>query len=638
MAPTGRDAELVVRTLEAGGVAVKVWDGSWEALSADGEDPLGPLLIAQEALGLEMVTRLGEMVGSQPAWSDVPILIMTGSGRSVPGIDRLGTPVLLERPMRAEILLSSVRAAVRASVRQYEVRDALEQRDRAMAELQQQRQTLEVVLENLPVGVVVADANGKIVRGNRMVEEIFRHPVLPSPDFEAHGDWVSFHPDGRRVKGTEYPLARAIRARGPIAAEEFLYQRGDGTTAWVSLAAAPLFDAEGQVSGGVAAISDIHEQKWSAEELRRSEERFRRLIENASVGVLIGDLEGGISYANPTMLRLLGYTTEEMESGAILWNELTPAEFAPMDQRAVEQLRLTGTAEPYRKAYRAKDGRVIPLLLGATVIPSAEGSGRADEVAVFLTDLSSQRQAEAALIQSEKLAAVGRLAASISHEINNPLEAVTNTLYLLGHEELSETGRVYLEMAESELKRVSQIAVQTLRFHRQSTRARKLLPEELVEPVLGLYHGRLQNSGVRVEEEHRPAAAVECYEGEIRQVLSNLVSNAIDAMRTGGRLVIRTGDARRWRNGTPGVRVTIADTGGGISPDVMRHIFEAFYTTKGINGTGLGLWISREIVVKHGGDLRVRSSSGAGGAGTVFRLFLPAEMRVAAEPGQVSER
>ncbi len=623
VAPTGRDAELVCNVLSAGGVRAEVVRGD---LPLRTDLPLGPLLIAEEALDPQLVSELTALVQQQPTWSDLPILILTSSRGRAPNLAGLGAPILLERPIRTETLLSSVQAAVRARVRQYEVRDALEQRDRALAELQQQRQTLEVVLDNLPIGVVVSDANGRILRGNRMTEAIFRHPVLPSADFEAHGEWVSYHADGRRVRGAEYPLARAIQTGRQVAAEEFLYQRGDGTMAWVSLAAAPLFDAQGAVSGGVVAISDVDGQKRSAEELRRSEERFRRLIENASVGVLIGDLVGGISYANPTLLRLLGYTAEEMASGAIRWDQLTPAEYADMDRRAVEQLRLTGTVEPYRKAYRAKDGRAIPLLVGATVIPAAEGSGRTEEVAVFLTDLSSQRQAEAALIQAEKLAAVGRLAASISHEINNPLEAVTNTLYLLGQEALSEPGRHYLDLAESELKRVSQIAVQTLRFHRQSTRARRVLPEELVAPVLGLYHGRLQNSGIQVEEQRRAAEPVECYEGEIRQVLSNLVSNAIDAMRSGGRLIFRTGDARRWSDGAPGVRVTIADTGPGIPPEVMRHIFEAFYTTKGINGTGLGLWISREIVVKHGGDLRVQSSSRAGCAGTVFRLFLPRDL------------
>lgn len=628
--PTGRDGDLVEVVLRRGGVIAEVCRGEL-ALGEVGS--LGPLLLAEEALNHRLVRDLTALVRDQPAWSDLPILILTSGGRPAMGLEELGAPILLERPIRPESLLSSVRAAVRARARQYEVRDALEARDRAVAELEQQRRTLEVVLDNLPVGVVVADAKGKIVRGNRMVEVIFRHPVLPSADFEAHEEWVSHHPDGRRVKGAEYPLARAIGRGRPVSAEEYLYQRGDGTKAWVSLAAAPLFDAEGKVSGGVVAISDVDGKKRSAEDLRRSEKRFRRLIENASVGVVIGDLQGRISYANPTLLRLLGYTAEEMSSGAIRWDELTPAEYAALDQQSVEQLRLTGTAEPYRKAYRAKDGRLIPLLVGATVIPAQDGVGRADEVTVFLTDLSSQRQAEAALIQSEKLAAVGRLAASISHEINNPLEAVTNTLYLLGKEKLSETGRQYLEMAESELKRVSQIAVQTLRFHRQSTRARQLLPEEMVEPVLGLYHGRLVNSGVQVEEERRAAAPVECYEGEIRQVLSNLVSNAIDAMRSGGRLVVRTGDARRWRDGAAGVRVTIADTGSGMPPEVVRHVFDAFYTTKGINGTGLGLWISRDLVLKHGGDLRVRSSSRAGCAGTVFRLFLPAKMRVAAEPG-----
>ncbi len=628
VAPTGRDAELVQTVLRQGGIAAEVWGGDVAAATHDGEYPIGPLLIAEEALSAGLVGQLRRLVLGQPTWSDLPILVLTASGRrqkEMAELAELGAPILLERPIRTEGLLSSVRAAVRARQRQYEVRDALCERDRALAELEQQRRTLEVLLDHLPVGVVVADATGQILRGNQTTEKIFRHGILPSPDIESHGDWVSFHPDGRRVRGAEYPLARAMQLGRPIPAEEYLYQRGDGSLAWVSLAAAPLFDEDGSVNGGVVAISDVDGQKRSAEELRRSEERFRRLIENASVGVLIGDLAGGISYANPTLLRLLGYSAEEMRGGAVRWDELTPAEFAEVDRRAVEQLQRTGTAEPYRKAYRAKDGRLIPLLVGATVIPAGDGAAQRDQIAVFLTDLSSQKQAEAALIQSEKLAAVGRLATSISHEINNPLEAVINSLYLLGGEALPETARHFLAIAESELARVSQIVVQTLRFHRQSTKARMVTPEELLAPVLALYQGRLTNCGATLTLEHRGTEAVRCYEGEIRQVLSNLVGNALDAMRQGGRLVIRTGPTRLWADERSAVRITVADTGHGMSADVMQRIFEAFYTTKGINGTGLGLWISHEIVEKHGGRMEVRSAQQRAASGTVFRMVLPVE-------------
>ena len=277
-----------------------------------------------------------------------------------------------------------------------------------------------------------------------------------------------------------------------------------------------------------------------------------------------------------------------------------------------------------RRVYIARDGRRIPLLVGAVRIPSQGAKGR-EEIAVFLTDLSSQKQAEAALIQSEKLAAVGRLAASISHEINNPLEAVTNLLYLARTEQTTDAGREYIEQASQELARVSQIAGQTLRFHRQSTRPRSVTPRELLEPVLALYEGRMRNARVHAISQHRGEPAFVCYEGDIRQVLNNLVGNAIDAMRGDGTLRIRSRAATDQRTGRAGVRITIADSGSGMSQSTLEHIFEPFYTTKGIHGTGLGLWISYGIVEKHHGSLRARSREHGEKPGTVFSLFLPLE-------------
>ncbi|HEX3373913.1 MAG TPA: ATP-binding protein, partial [Edaphobacter sp.] len=231
-----------------------------------------------------------------------------------------------------------------------------------------------------------------------------------------------------------------------------------------------------------------------------------------------------------------------------------------------------------------------------------------------------------ALMQTEKLAAVGRLASSIAHEINNPLESVTNLLYLARETAWNPETREYLEIADRELRRVSVIANQTLRFHKQSSRPQWITSEELISSALSVYQGRLVNSSVQVEKRIRAARAVFCFEGEIRQVLSNLIINAIDAMHPhGGRLLMRSREGTDWKTGRKGLIITVADTGSGMSPDTATRIFEPFFTTKEIGGTGLGLWVSHEIVERHGGTLAVRSSPRPGRSGTVFTLFLPFE-------------
>jgi signal transduction histidine kinase len=239
-------------------------------------------------------------------------------------------------------------------------------------------------------------------------------------------------------------------------------------------------------------------------------------------------------------------------------------------------------------------------------------------------DVTESKRAEQVLLQSEKLNAVGRLASSIAHEINNPLEAVTNLLYLAQRSAVSPTAQHYLEAAEVELQRVSAIANQTLRFHRQSTNLRPATAEDLIGGILPLYQGRLTNSRVTIERRDRTHRPFMCFEGEIRQVLSNLIGNAIDAMNpAGGRLLIRSREATDWTTGRKGVALTVADSGPGMSSHTLSRIFEPFFTTKDTSGTGLGLWISREIVDRHRGVLKVRSSQSAPRCGTVFALFLP---------------
>jgi two-component system NtrC family sensor kinase len=239
--------------------------------------------------------------------------------------------------------------------------------------------------------------------------------------------------------------------------------------------------------------------------------------------------------------------------------------------------------------------------------------------------MEAQRNA-AALMQSEKLAAVGRVASSMAHEINNPLEAVTNLLYLSRQNAVDADVKQWLDDAEVELRRISIIANQTLRFHKQSTRAQATTCTSLFSTTLNLYESRLKNAGIVVEKRKRANEPVACFEGDVRQVLSNLITNAIDAMPFGGRLIVRSREATDWRTGRKGLALTIADTGAGMDHDTQCRMFEAFFTTKGINGNGLGLWISADIMARHQGTISIRSSKKAGSSGTAVVLFLPFEM------------
>jgi signal transduction histidine kinase len=237
------------------------------------------------------------------------------------------------------------------------------------------------------------------------------------------------------------------------------------------------------------------------------------------------------------------------------------------------------------------------------------------------TEVHEQKLAEQALRRSDKLAAMGRLAASVAHEINNPLASVTNALYLARIDEsLSETTRGFLDLADQELTRVAQVATQTLRFYKQSTAPAVVDVGQIVEQVVAVYAARLRGLSVEVSREYGEDLMLYCLGDELRQVFANLISNALDAMADGGRLRVRV-----RRAGRRGMRVLVADTGSGIPAEVVPQIFEPFVSTKADTGTGLGLWVSDGIVRKHGGKIAVRSCTSEGRHGTVFAVFLPAD-------------
>lgn len=416
-----------------------------------------------------------------------------------------------------------------------------------------------------------------------------------------------------------------------------IYRNGKLEDVYWTYSYSPIRDSQGSICGTLVTCSETTEEVLVQERLRKSEARFRSLVEQANVGFVIGDLVGNLTYLNPTMLRMLGYTMEEVQAGLVRWTDLTPPEYAEMDARAVQQLQEFGISQPYEKEYITRDGRRVPLLMGAAML--AETAGHAAEVASFMVDLSELKRAESALRQTEKLAVVGRLASSIAHEINNPLEAVTNLLYLIESESISKETRKYVRMAQQELSRVATITTQTLRFHRQSTKAKTASLSQILEDMLTLFHGRMVNAGISLETQYRDAMPVLCYESDVRQVFTNLLSNAMDATPAGGKIIVRVSNATDWRTGGPGVRVSIADTGHGMSAQTRKQIFDPFFTTKGTTGTGLGLWVSAEILEKHRARISVRSRQEQPGRGTVFSILFPAESALGQEqmPAQPSQ-
>ena len=300
----------------------------------------------------------------------------------------------------------------------------------------------------------------------------------------------------------------------------------------------------------------------------------------------------------------------------------------------VRDLELTGQG--------GKPGR--PWTWLASAYPVRTNPTQVRWVGVIVLDASDRKRSEDALRKTEKLAATGRLAASIAHEINNPLEAITNLLFLLNNFcELQDPALNYVVMAQHEARRISEITQQTLRFYRQSTLPGRANMSELLDSVLSLYQGRLNTLNIKVERDYDPGMDLFCFAGEIRQVFANLVGNAIDATAAGGRLAIRVRRSSNWKDPRQkGVRFAVADTGSGMDPDVAERVFEAFFTTKEVTGTGLGLWVSHEIIMKHKGLVRVRTRTASDGAetlegqarqsGTVFMLFFPDDPKLTVEP------
>lgn len=345
--------------------------------------------------------------------------------------------------------------------------------------------------------------------------------------------------------------------------------------------------------------------------------RLAAIIESSDDAIISKDLNGIITSWNAAAERLFGYTAEEVVGKSIL--TIIPPELHSDEPFILENLRSGRKIDHYETERVRKDGQRVMVSL--TISPIKDRTGRIIGASKIARDISDRKRVQKALIESEKLAATGRMAATIAHEINNPLEAITNLAYLLTVDaSLSDTARSYAKLMLEEIGRVSEIAKQTLAFYRDSGKPCDFDVCEMLDNIIVLNRPRFEKRGIRLLRDFKQTSRIYGFPPEIRQVLVNLLSNAIEAVPNGGKIMVRVRvDGKEQER----IRITVADNGPGISEANRNHIFQPFFTTKGSKGNGLGLWVSQGIAKRHGGIIQMRSSTRFGRSGTVFSLAMP---------------
>ncbi len=363
-------------------------------------------------------------------------------------------------------------------------------------------------------------------------------------------------------------------------------------------------------------LQDITERKRT-EQMRQ---RLAAIIESSDDAIVGKDLHGIVTSWNVGAEKMFGYTAQEMEGQPI--TKIIPLELHADEQRILETIGRGERIDHFETTRMRKDGERIEVSL--TVSPINDASGKVIGAAKIARDITHRKQTEQALRTSERLASVGRLAATVAHEINNPLEAVTNLIFLAKNQTAQADVREYLAAAEEELERVSQLTKQTLSFYRDTRGATATKVGAMVAPLLSVFSSRTRNKAIEIISEIRQDPEITAVPGEIRQLLANLLSNSIDAVEDAGKVRIRVAAANDWRTGRQaGVRLTVADSGPGIPAAIRAKLFEPFFTTKKDVGTGLGLWVCESIIEKQGGSIRVKSSVAPGKSWTAFSVFLP---------------
>ncbi len=374
-----------------------------------------------------------------------------------------------------------------------------------------------------------------------------------------------------------------------------------------------------QIHRGGAGAMDIKTANGAHAEL---EARLASIVRLSDDAIISKDLDGIITSWNPGAERLFGYSAREAIGQPI--TIIIPDDRLAEEAKILDDIRHE-MMEHFETVRRSKDGRLFDVSL--TILPLRDHADKLIGAAKIARDITERKRSEEILRASEKLAAAGRMAAAIAHEINNPLQAMTNLCLLLRHETMSPAAERLLDMLAAELSRVSHIARQTLTFYSQVNKPSLVHLAKTVDRVLGLLGPTILLKGATIETRYRKSSALFAVESELEQVLSNLLGNSLEAGATIIKIRISPSNDGRYGGGKDsrkGVCIVIGDNGTGIALLSARKLFEPFFTTKIQKGNGLGLWVTKGIIQKHEGSIRLRTSTDAVRHGTVLSIFLPA--------------
>jgi PAS domain S-box-containing protein len=547
-------------------------------------------------------------------------------------VDYISVPVIPEL-LRAKV---SVFAELHRKNRQLErlnqelerrVAERTEQLHKSEGQLQERVAELEAIMRVLPVGVAVShDPNSSVVTANLALSDVLG--VNPGENIATrlvsdNAESCEFYKEGRGISNETQPLLRSAKTGQPAGSLELEIRRPNRKSIYLQSSATPLFNQSGDVRGAVGAFINVTERKNLEDLLRERAD----LLELATEAIIVRDLNGVLLFWNSGAESLYGWRRDEVlgKSGHQILQTKFPNGFDEVEHSLAQTGKWNG-----KLTQITRDEREI--IVECRKALKADGNA----VLEIIRDITAQLKAEDALRKAEKLAAMGRVAGIIAHEINNPLEAITNTFYLLrDHPSLDEEARYLAKLGDEELMRVCHITRQTLSFYRESEQPVQVSVSAILDEILDLQTRRMESSKITLDRQYRSKGIIWGFPIELRQVFLNLIGNAVQAMPDGGILRLHTFECLRLAHRRPEVCISICDTGTGIDPKHAKHLFEPFYTTKSTKGTGLGLWISKGIVQKYGGTIRFRSTAFAGRNITCFEIRLPdADVQMTVDPNQ----
>ena len=574
--------------------------------------------------------ELAEIIRQHPRFQRTAIIFISAvhltdidrlKGYERGAVDYISVPVVPEL-LRAKV---SIFAELHRKTRQLEAlnRDLEQRVMERTEELRESETQFRKLANSIPQLAWMADADGSVFWYN---QRWFDFTGTTLEEMQGQGWQQVHHPEHveRVVRGFE----RSLQA-GQEWEDTCPLRGADGDYRWFLSRSVPIRDSHGNLVRWFGTSTDISRQIAAEEKIRNLNSELKAmvaelrqradLLELASEVIMVRDSRGILQYWNSGAEALYGWSREEALGKNVheLLQTQYPSPIAEVEQFIQKRGRWDGNL-----TQSAKDGRELIVASRQALKMGRDGTEPA--ILEINRDITAQLSAEEALRRAERMAAMGRVAGIIAHEINNPLEAITNAFYLLrDHPSLDEDARYLAGMAEEELVRVAHITQQTLSFYRESRHAVSVSVAKILDDVLELQARTLRLSGITLDKQYLNNGTIVGFPSELKQVFLNLIGNAIQAMPKGGRLRVKVADGSEASQARRGVRISVCDTGTGISPEHAKRLFEPFFTTKDTKGTGLGLWISKGIVQKYEGEIRFRSVRMNGGNATCFSVFLP---------------